>query len=133
MQSRQHTPDTERRLCANCFKQLAPSDRFCASCGQAARLHVPTLSEFVHEFVSHYVALDGGVLWRSLAALLFKPGRLALEYFAGRRRRYAPPLRLYLTASILFFVAIKLFGPNFEGAVHVVPASSERVSAPMVE
>lgn len=97
-------------ICASCHAPLAPTDRYCRRCGQAARPHAPTLREFVHEFVSHYVALDGGVLWRSLGALLLQPGRLAREYFAGRRTRYVSPLRLYLTASILFFVAIGLLG-----------------------
>lgn len=119
----------ERRVCASCYKQLEAADRYCANCGQAARLQVPTLFEFVHEFFSHYVALDRGVLWRSLAALAFRPGRLALEYFAGRRRQYVPPLRLYLTASILFFVAIKLTGPDFEQAVKIDQTTGERVVA----
>jgi hypothetical protein len=35
-----------------------------------------------------YVALDGR-LWRTLGALLFRPGFLTREYLAGRRRRFA--------------------------------------------
>jgi hypothetical protein len=61
----------------------------------------------VHEFVTHYLALEGA-LWRSLKALLFKPGFLTLEYLAGRKRKYVLPLRLYLTISILFFVALRI-------------------------
>ena len=54
--------------------------------------------EFLHEFVGHYVALEG-TLWRTLGLLLRHPGRLTREYLDGRRRRYVLPLRLYLTAS----------------------------------
>lgn len=69
------------------------------------------MREFLHEFIGHYVALEGP-LWRSLWALLFQPGRLTLEYFAGRRRRFVQPLRLYLSLSFLFFIGLHLMGDH---------------------
>ena len=48
------------------------------------------------------MALEGA-LWRTLVALLWHPGRLTVEYFAGRRARYIAPLRLYLTFSLILF------------------------------
>lgn len=92
-------------VCRNCGSS-APLN-FCPRCGQETALHPPTLGEFIHEFVGHYVALEGA-LWRTLAMLLARPGRLTREYLAGRRRRYVLPLRLFLTASFLFFIALKL-------------------------
>ena len=91
--------------CRNCGAQ-APR-KFCPECGQETTLHPPTLGEFLHEFVGHYVALEGS-LWRTLALLLARPGRLTREYLDGRRRRYVLPLRLYLTASFVFFLVLKL-------------------------
>jgi hypothetical protein len=70
-------------------------DRFCCACGQPTRIHPPTLWEFVHEWLQHYVALEGK-LWKSLWALMARPGFLTLEYLAGRRQRYVQPLRLLL-------------------------------------
>ena len=46
----------------------------------------------------------------SLRTLLFKPGELTLECARGRRSRYAPPLRLYLVISSLFFRSVLLSG-----------------------
>jgi hypothetical protein len=43
-------------------------------------------------------------LWRTLGALLFKPGYLTQQFLAGRRARYLPPLRLYLVLSVAFFL-----------------------------
>jgi hypothetical protein len=43
-------------------------------------------------------------LWRTLHALLFKPGFLTHEFLAGRRARYLPPVRLYLVLSVVFFL-----------------------------
>ena len=100
-----HAPFRTDLACRNCGAQ-APS-RFCPECGQETALHPPTLGEFLHEFVGHYVALEG-TLWRTLRLLLCRPGRLTREYLDGRRRRYVLPLRLYLTASFVFFLALKL-------------------------
>lgn len=41
-------------------------------------------------------------------AMFFKPGFLSLEYFAGRRARYVPPLRLYIITSIAFFLLLSV-------------------------
>jgi len=89
-------------LCRNCGA-VAPG-RYCTDCGQSTEEHMPSLWEFVHELVSHYVAAEGK-LWRTLALLVVQPGRLTTEYLDGRRQRYIIPFRLYLTASFLFFAA----------------------------
>jgi Protein of unknown function (DUF3667) len=61
----------------------------------------------VHEFVLHYFAAEGR-LWRTLAALVLRPGRLTIEYLQGHKLAYVLPLRLYLTMSVVFFLALKL-------------------------
>ena len=61
----------------------------------------------MREAGGRYVALDGR-LWKTLGALLFRPGFLTREYFAGRRRRYIRPARLFLVASLLMFAALRI-------------------------
>lgn len=97
----------EATHCHNCG--AAVSYHYCALCGQETKLHVPSAGEFIHEFVGHYVALEGR-LWKTLSYLLFKPGLLTAEYIAGRRVRYVEPLRVYLSMSILFFALLKIVG-----------------------
>ncbi|MDY0745878.1 DUF3667 domain-containing protein [Paucibacter sp. R3-3] len=100
--------------CLNCHYTLsAPRPRHCGHCGQETDLHPPSMHEFVHEYVGHYVALEGP-LWRTLWALIALPGRLTREYFAGRRRRYVLPLRIYLTASFIFFAGNHFIGTEAE-------------------
>jgi hypothetical protein len=99
--------DEETGNCHNCG--AAVSYHYCSLCGQETRLHVASASEFIHEFVGHYVALEGK-LWTTVHKLLFRPGFLTAEYIAGRRARYVQPLRVYITFSILFFFALKLAG-----------------------
>ena len=99
--------DEEAANCHNCG--AAVSYHYCAVCGQETRLHVASASEFIHEFVGHYVALEGR-LWKTLFYLLAKPGFLTAEYIAGRRIRYVQPLRVYLSLSLIFFAVFKLSG-----------------------
>lgn len=93
--------------CLNCGSTLMKGARFCSQCGQDTANHPPSLMEFVHEFVSHYIAVEG-TLWKSLWGLMAKPGFLTREYLAGRKQRYVLPLRLLLTLGLLFFLALKL-------------------------
>ncbi len=82
---------------------------YCVRCGEAINAHSPTAGEFIHEFVGHYVALEGK-LWQTLRLLLLRPGQLTAEYLRGRRVPTINPLRLYLTLSLIMFALIKLFG-----------------------
>lgn len=97
------------RRCRNC--EALAERAYCAACGQATALHPPTVREFLHEFLGHYVAFEGP-LWRTLKALLLRPGRLTADYFAGRRQRYIGPLRLYLTFSLILFSVNGLRGEH---------------------
>lgn len=92
--------------CANCGA-TAPGT-YCPACGQETLRRLPTARVFLREAMGRYVALDGR-LWRTLAALLFRPGFLTTEYFAGRRRRYIRPARLFLVLSLALFAAIRIF------------------------
>jgi Protein of unknown function (DUF3667) len=47
---------------------------------------------------------------RTLIGLLFRPGFLTTEYFAGRRRRYIRPARLFLVLSIALFALLRFAG-----------------------
>lgn len=44
--------------------------------------------------------------FRTLSALLFRPGFLTNEFKAGRRSSYVPPIRLYVFVSFVFFLLL---------------------------
>ncbi len=112
--------------CRNCGHRLYAWDKFCSQCGQDTLDHPPTLWEFVHEWVLHYLAFEGK-LWKSLWGLIAKPGFLTLEYLAGRKQRYVLPLRLVLTLGLLFFFAIKLLPPVQNPVVLDSPEEREQI------
>ena len=90
---------TER--CANCDSPIA--QRYCGACGQRAEPTVHSLGHFLRHSTEDLTHADSR-LWRTLSALLWRPGYLTAEYLAGRRARYLPPVRLYLVLSLAFFL-----------------------------
>ena len=90
--------------------ETAARRRRARSARTAARrraIALPTARQFLKDAAGRYVSLDGR-LWRTLAALLFRPGFLTREYLAGRRRRYVRPARLFLVLSIAMFALFRV-------------------------
>jgi Protein of unknown function (DUF3667) len=100
------------RTCRNCGTETAGA--YCSNCGQETTLALPTVRSMLRDAAGRYVALDGR-MWRTLFALVFRPGFLTREYFAGRRKRYIRPARLFLVLSIALFALLRFEGkaPHF--------------------
>ena len=98
--------------CRNCGAALG--GRYCSNCGQAADVHVLSTRELVHEVLEGLTHSDSR-LWSTLLCLWFKPGKLTLEFVAGRRAAYLPPFRLYLILSVAFFLLASF--SHFKGEV----------------
>lgn len=91
------------RPCPNCDTWV--DDEFCPHCGQRNATRLVSVRRFVRDALEDQFSLNG-TLPRTLGALLFRPGRLTADYVDGRIARYIPPLKLYLLASVVFFVAV---------------------------
>jgi len=91
--------------CDNCGASV--SGRYCGNCGQRLEPPVHSLWHFLTVAMEDVTHADTR-LWRTLRALLFKPGYLTHEFLAGRRARYLPPVRLYLVLSVVFFLCASL-------------------------
>jgi Protein of unknown function (DUF3667) len=86
--------------CLNCGEQL--QGPFCGRCGQRVVPAYPTLREMAGDAWHEFSGWDGRFA-RTLRRLL-RPGALTIEVLEGRRARYVSPLRLYLTASVVYFL-----------------------------
>ncbi|MBI1265067.1 MAG: DUF3667 domain-containing protein [Alphaproteobacteria bacterium] len=98
-------PDTPEGVCANCGAALMGP--VCHVCGQHADLYKRPVWSLIGASISDMFALDGRVA-RTLTALMAFPGRVTRDYLKGRRGRYIPPFRLYLIASLAFFLILPL-------------------------
>lgn len=91
--------------CRNCNALL--SGEYCSACGQREGRADLYFGEAVGDILGEVVRWDSR-LWRTLIALLLRPGFLSAEFNAGRRVRYMPPFRLYLVLSFLTFLIASL-------------------------
>lgn len=104
--------------CRNCGAQLAGD--FCHACGQSAQSLRRPFWVLLGEGLETLFALDGRIA-RTLPGLLLRPGRITRAYLDGQRTRFIPPFRLYVAASLLFFVLL----PLMTGQGLSVPGVSE--------
>jgi hypothetical protein len=103
--------------CDNCGASVP--GRYCGTCGQRLEPPIHSLWHFLVIATEDVTHADSR-LWRTLWALLFKPGFLTREFLDGRRARYLPPVRLYLVLSVLFFVWFAASGHGPDEA-HITP------------
>jgi hypothetical protein len=117
--------------CLNCGTEL--KGPFCYYCGQPDRNFMRFFPALLRDLMEDLLDLDSRFM-RTLKPLLFKPGRLTRDYMDGRRFRYAPPMRLYIFSSIMFFLlaaflssdAIQINGiENNDGIIHFSAKSEE--------
>ena len=91
--------------CLNCGTEL--KGPFCYFCGQPDRNFMRFFPVLLRDLMEDLLDLDSRFI-RTMKPLLFKPGRLTRDYMEGRRFRYAPPMRLYIFSSIVFFLLAAL-------------------------
>jgi hypothetical protein len=130
-------PSVATVRCDNCGAPVGA--RYCGACGQRLAPPVHSLWHFSQVAAEDLTHADSR-LWRTLAALLFRPGYLTAQFLAGRRASYLPPVRLYLVLSVVFFVwvsasqsklqVVQLDAPQAAGSAAVAPRAGERRSTP---
>ena len=95
--------------CLNCGTEL--KGPFCYYCGQPDRNFMRFFPALLRDLMEDLLDLDSRFM-RTIKPLLFKPGRLTKDFMNGRRFRYTPPMRLYIFASIAFFLLAALLSSN---------------------
>ncbi len=84
--------------CKNCNKPL--NGKFCSDCGQKADTHRLSLKHIFHEFSHAITHADKGILFL-IKELLYKPGIVAREYVAGKRKRYFNPFSFMIIVTAI--------------------------------
>jgi hypothetical protein len=103
-------PNAEPGHCANCGTKL--QGPVCHHCGQLDdEFHRPVRG-LAGEIIEGLFALDGRVA-RTIPNLLLRPGRITRAYLKGQRARFMPPFRLYIIASLVFFLLAPLATNSF--------------------
>ncbi|MEO1086210.1 MAG: DUF3667 domain-containing protein, partial [Acidobacteriota bacterium] len=92
--------------CLNCERELIGP--YCHHCGQKEQDLDIRFSALASDWLGGVAGFDARI-WSTLRVLFRRPGQLTLEFLEGRRARYVSPLRLYLVASLLMLVSLKVF------------------------
>jgi len=103
---------TTTRACQNCGTPMLGAH--CYACGQPVNGLVRHFGSIVGDFLDSVFDLDSRI-FRTLPPLLFRPGYLSREYFAGHRVRYVSPVRLFVFLCLAAFFVLRFFvEPEFD-------------------
>ncbi|NOZ61428.1 MAG: DUF3667 domain-containing protein [Calditrichaeota bacterium] len=70
-----------------------------------------SLKNFSKKFTAEIFHIDKRI-FKTIAALFFKPGELAASYFSDKRERFVQPLKLYFAINFVFFFLAPLLNTH---------------------
>lgn len=89
--------------CLNCGSHV--ESHYCSKCGQPNLELKESFWAFISHSIAHYFHFDNK-FFQTLAPLLTKPGKVTLDYLAGKRARYINPVSMYIFVSIVYFLVV---------------------------
>ncbi|MEY2550525.1 MAG: hypothetical protein QOG12_669, partial [Verrucomicrobiota bacterium] len=113
---RSKLPEEPLTHCENCGAPL--TGEFCAQCGQHAIDYRRSIFRVLLDAADSFLNWDTKFL-HSMNQLLIHPWQLTNDFNAGRRARYVHPLRLYLIASIVFFLLARAINWDSDGPIQL--------------
>src|SRR3954467_14811488 len=118
---RKRSRRTDERVLTHCENCGAPlSGPYCSACGQHAIDYHRSLWRVLIDAADSFLNWDTKFL-STIGVLLIRPWQLTNDFNAGRRARYVHPLRLYLLASIAFFLMLRFVHFNSEDIIKLDP------------
>ncbi len=75
---------------------------YCSGCGQKNDDYRRSIFSLFGELVGSFTSLEARI-WRTWAALLFRPGKVAREFADGKRTKWSSPVRVFIAMSIIVF------------------------------
>lgn len=101
--------------CANCETPLAGQQRFCGQCGQRADVGRLTMRHIGHDILHALTHADHSI-FALVKQLAYRPGHVAREYVAGRRKKYFGPfpfvvISVGLASFMIIATGVHFFSP----------------------
>ncbi len=93
--------------CPTCLHKFRGG--FCYNCGEkSVDLNEHRVKKYLTDALDAFTHFDGK-FFKTIKYLMLYPGKLTVEYFAGRRVKLMKPLQLYLVIALLYFIFQKSF------------------------
>ena len=86
--------------CGNIFE-----GHFCNNCGQENLEIKEDFGHLMIHAIGDYFHFDEK-FFHTLKPLLFQPGKLTVDYMAGKRTQYLHPIRMYIFISLVYFILL---------------------------
>ncbi|NNC36722.1 MAG: DUF3667 domain-containing protein [Hyphomonadaceae bacterium] len=115
----------QTEFCLSCG--AATPQAYCGECGLKNDDLRRSLFRLIAETLGGIFSFEGR-MWRTWAALIFKPGKVAREYADGRRTTYSAPIRVYLVVTFLLLFYMGVTQTNLF-AIVVSPKTPEQIAA----
>jgi hypothetical protein len=96
-----NSPRGRMTTCKNC--ETTFEGKYCPNCSQKADTHRFTLAHLAHELLHALTHTDKGIIFL-IKEMLYRPGKVALEYNAGKRKKYFNPI-----SFLLIMMALQIF------------------------
>ncbi len=91
-------------VCLNC-EHPNVMERFCPGCGQENIETHQSFNQLAFHFVEDLTHYEGN-FWKTIRFLLFHPAKLTKVYLSGKRKKFVPPVKLYIFISFLTFFLV---------------------------
>ena len=95
----------ESTICLNCDSPA--SGNYCSNCGQKLRPTKLPLKVFLEDAFEAIFNVDNRV-FKTLKTIFLEPGQITVDYLEGKRARYLPSTRLFMTSSVLYFIVVSV-------------------------
>jgi hypothetical protein len=118
--------------CLNCDQTVTQSQNFCANCGQPTPVHRFTTKHFLHEGFHAFTHADKG-LFNLLKELLIRPGVVAREYIAGKRKKYFNPFTFFLILAAFYVFAGSLKMASTHELDQTIPVQIIQIKNPVAK
>jgi hypothetical protein len=116
--------------CENCGAPL--TGEFCGQCGQHAIDYRRSILRVLMDAADSFLNWDTKFL-QTLKLLLLRPWQLTNDFNAGRRARYVHPLRLYLIASVIFFLLARGINWDSPGPIQLTAQDRSELVASLAK
>ncbi|KAA2240696.1 DUF3667 domain-containing protein [Chitinophaga agrisoli] len=104
--------------CPTCLHKF--SGGYCYNCGEkSVDLNEHGVKKYLTDALDAFTHFDGK-FFKTIKYLMLYPGKLTVEYFAGRRVKLMKPLQLYLVITLLYFIFQKSFDFFYNHLEYVV-------------
>lgn len=100
------------KVCKNCSNRFVGN--YCNNCGEKVySAHDKKLSHILDEAL-HFITHFNGSFFTTLKTVLFRPGKLSLDYCEGIRKKYFKPISFFLFCIIIYLL-LSTFSQSFRG------------------